>query len=184
MIIKRLEKEDLQKIKDIRNQYLMYLRQSVELNQLDQERWYESTNDRYFSIFDEKEPYNGYGVSQENLVGAVGITNIDLVSRKAELSLITENYADPIYAQSGLEYIMKYSFEDLNLHKLYITIYEYDYKKIELFENNRFFKEATLREDVLYDRKYWGHHYYSLLSREYYDLRDMVSNSLIYRRKK
>ena len=181
--IKRLQKEDLKPIMEIRNKWIKYLRQPYALNMQDQERWYLQTGDLYYSIIkkDSTPITNEYIY---DLKGAVGLTNIDYINKKGELSLITEDYLIENYAQEGLKHILKVAFDDLNLHKIFITIYSYDNMKIDFFEKNKFLKEFKIRDDVFYQGKYYNHYYYSLLDSEYYDLRNKISNSLIYERGK
>lgn len=157
--IKRLEFEDLKPIIYIRNQYLKYLRQYKPLNIAEQYKWYENTRDIYFSIFYEH---------KNDPIGAVGLTSLDYINRKAEISLITENYLIKEYADAGMDFIEELAFNKLNMHKLYITVYSFDDKKNEYFID-RYIREYTIRDDVYYGGEYYGHHYYSLLDKEYFE---------------
>lgn len=172
IIIKPLEYEDLKPIAEIRNQYIQFLRQSTPLNMEDQENWFSTTKDAYFSILDITEPTIPVDVVHRQvhkdikLIGAVGATNIDMVHHKAEISMITEDYLIKEYADIGMDYIEKLAFEKLNLHKLFLTVYEWDEKKMEYF-SDRYTQECYLREDVMYQGQFWKHYYFSLLENEW-----------------
>lgn len=174
MKIRRLEQKDLKYANKLRNEYLDFLRQEIPHNLEQQIKWFESTNDIYWIIEDfEVETFQHDGDSMplyeiKNTVrkGIIGLTSINLKDRKAELSLITENYLDDKIANFGLGIIEKYAFEKLSLHKLYITVYQFDEKKNEYFDN-RYKKEFIIRDDVFYKGKFFEHYYYSLLEDEW-----------------
>ena len=91
----RLEKHHLKRIKTIRNSNIQYLRQWKYLNMLEQEKWFnENKNDIYFTLFD-----------KSKIVGAIGLTYIDYISRLSEVSLITEDYIDDKYAKYGVNFL-------------------------------------------------------------------------------
>ena len=156
LMIEPLLEKYFNEIISLRNSYIIYLRQDYYLNELKENKWYSLTKDQYFVIL-----YN------KKIVGCVGITCLDMIHRKAELSLITKDYLIKEYADFALDFVEKYAFEKLSLNKLYITVFEWDEKKIEYFKN-RYTLECFLREDVMYKGKYYNHYYFSKLAKEYF----------------
>lgn len=157
--IKRLEKEHLKDINNIRNMYLEFIRQYKEHNNEDQEDWFYDTKDIYFVILESDR--------DQRVKGAVGLTNIDMYSRKAEISLITEGYIEDEYAQKGLDYILNYGFNYIGLYKIFVTIFEYDKKKTEFIKKNGWGYDGSIRDDIYFRGKWHKTIYYSLLYKEY-----------------
>ena len=61
----------------------------------------------------------------------------------------------------------KYGFEELNLHRLWVEIFEIAKENIKLFEQLKFVKEGILRDKVWRQGKWWNSIFYSKLSTEY-----------------
>ena len=61
-----------------------------------------------------------------------------------------------------------YAFNELNLHKIWPELYEYDNKKIKFYvEELGFYRDGILREHHYMDGKWWNSYIYSLLKSEY-----------------
>lgn len=173
MQIRRLEKTDLEYANNLRNKYIDLIRQTYPHNMKQQEEWF-NTNPLYWVISKENGEKHRFEWS-DNLVlkykdfdifepkGIIGLTNIDLVNRKAELSLITEDYLIKEYADFAFNFIEKFAFEKLSLHKLFITVYEFDEKKNEYF-SERYTKEFEIKDNVFYKNRFWKENYYSKIS--------------------
>ena len=168
MQLVRLEKHHLEYANELRNKYIDFIRQPYPHNLEDQIKWYEKTNDIYWIIEDdimcaeaEERSYDHY------MFGIIGLTNIDLLHRKAELSLITEGYLIKQYADFAMDEVEQYAFEKLNLNKLFLTVFEWDIKKMKYF-SDRYTKECFLREDVMHKGKFYNHYYFSKLAKEYF----------------
>ena len=167
MIIKRLEKSDLEAINEIRNDNLHYIRQQYPQSMKQQEEWFGTTTDVYWGIFNDDLTDFDYYV----LIGSIGLTLIDYQNSKVELSLITKDYINYEYASYALKKTMKYVFEDLNINKFFCTQYPWDDKKPKLLEDFGWKKVCTIPEDVYYKGKYHDHDYWCITRDEYYKLR-------------
>lgn len=140
---------------ELRNKYIDYLRQPFPLKVIDQCKWEENTRDIYFISLEPIELY------KERFKGVAGLTNIDLVNRKAELSLITLDYLQKDIADELLDFIENYAFNKLSLHKLFITAYDFDIDKNQYFKD-RYKYQYTMHDNVFYDGSYYDEHCYSL----------------------
>ena len=165
MNIRRLEKQDLEYANELRNKYIDFLRQVYPHNLKQQETWFNITSDIYWVVYEYIEGY--LSKDDYDLLCIIGLTNVNLKDKNAELSLITQDYLIKEYADFALDFVEKYAFEKLSLNKLYITVFEWDEKKIEYFKN-RYTLECFLREDVMYKGKYYNHYYFSKLAKEYF----------------
>ena len=149
MEFERVKLEDLEKINRLRNKYIEYIRQWKPQTIEDQIKWFNTTNDIYFTA-----KSNG-----GTFYGVAGLTNIDLINRKAELSLITEEYLKTNIADYLLDNLEKYAFTKLNLHKIFITAYNFDYKKIKYFRD-RYIYSHTYKDNVINNNVFHDEHYF------------------------
>ena len=137
MELRRIELTDLYYANNLRNSYIDYIRQPYHHNLKQQEEWYNNTKDLYWII--EKDLDD---------IGIIGLTNIDMFNRKAELSLITQNYLEKEIADFALKEIEGYCFNKLSLNKIFITAFNFDKKKNDYF-SERYNLDYTIKNNVL-----------------------------------
>lgn len=89
-------------------------------------------------------------------VGSVYIRDIDKTHQKAEYGIfIGEPQArGKGYGTAAAQLMIKYCFEELQLHRLFLRVYAENIQAIRSYEKAGFVKEAHLREDVCIDGKY------------------------------
>ena len=89
-------------------------------------------------------------------VGSVYIRDIDKTHQKAEYDIfIGEPQArGKGYGTAAARLMIKYCFEELQLHRLFLRVYAENIQAIRSYEKAGFVKEAHLREDVCIDGKY------------------------------
>ncbi len=89
-------------------------------------------------------------------VGSVYIRDIDKTHQKAEYGIfIGEPQArGKGYGTAAARLMIKYCFEELKLHRLFLRVYAENIQAIRSYEKAGFVKEAHLREDVCIDGKY------------------------------
>ena len=164
--LRAVEKPDLQQLRDWRNleSFRKNFREVRELNMLSQEKWYEklnlSTNDFMFTIVD---------LSTNEVIGACGLLYINWIIRSADFSFYIgkdELYIDEQgYAEESAKLLIEYGFNQLNLHKIWMELYEFDKLKINFFKDKFLFKEdGILRDNCFEDGKYWNSLIISLLN--------------------
>ena len=63
--------------------------------------------------------------------------------------------------------LIQYGFNNLNLNKIWMELYEFDQQKIDFFTNNFKFKvDGVLRQNCFEDGQYWDSKIISLLHSE------------------
>lgn len=165
--LRAVEKEDLVYLRDWRNisHFRKNFREHKELNLLNQENWFNRTcsspNDFMFVIVD----------LENNLpIGAAGLLYTNWVIRSADFSFYighNELYIDDKYAIDAASTLIKYGFEDLNLNKIWMELYEYDSKKLDFFKTYFNFKvDGMLRQNAFSEGRYWDSFIISLLKAE------------------
>ena len=165
--LRAVERNDLSILRDWRNipRFRKHFRESKELNLDNQDKWFErmtnSQNDFMFIIIRLKDKIP---------LGVCGLSYINWIPRFADFSLYIgykEKYIDNDgYAEEASKLLLHYGFNNLNLHKIWTELYEFDEKKIKLFTKLKFTKDGELRDNCFEDGKYWNSHIYSLLSSE------------------
>jgi len=156
--LRAVEREDLEVFKHWRNieSFRKNFREVRELNQDNQKSWFEKScvnnpNDFMFTIVDIK---NG------EQIGACGLLYINWVIRSADFSFYIgkdELYVDNEgYAEEAARLLINYGFGKLNLHKIWMELYEFDTKKIKFFMTHfNFVKDGVLRDNCYFDSKYY-----------------------------
>lgn len=168
--LRAVEKEDLQYLRDWRNipSFRKNFREVRELSLEDQLAWFESLQKTkhinfMFSIID---------LETNQIIGAAGLLYINWVIRSADYSFYIgdkEMYiGNDGKALEASQLLLDYGFKNLNLNKVWMELYEFDYQKIDFFTSKfNFVKDGVLRDNCFEDGKYWNSLLISLLKRDY-----------------
>jgi len=144
-----LEYSDLDKIRQWRNSQMRILRQTFPLTDLNQDKWYQvvsfSDNQAVFALVEKKD-------GEFCLFGYCGLVNINLASRRAELSFIVDPRRvsdETLYRQdfeSALKMLCRFGFSELNLHRIYTETYAFREDHLRILESFGFQREGILRQ--------------------------------------
>ncbi len=95
-------------------------------------------------------------IATDKAVGSVYIRDIDTTHHKAEYGIfIGESKArGKGYGSAAARLMIRYCFEELNLHRLFLRVYADNIQAIRSYEKAGFVKEAYLRDDVCIEGKY------------------------------
>ena len=167
--LRGVEKEDLPILKDWRNiaEFRKNFREIRELNSYNQKVFYEKL------CIKNKDNYMFTIVRLEDNapIGACGLLYLDWVIRSADFSFYigdNKEYIDKKgYSQEAATLLIEYGFDTLNLHKIWMELYEFDKKKIDFFTKIFNFKiDGTLRDNTYCDGKYYNSHMLSLIKND------------------
>ena len=164
--LRAIEREDLRSLMDWRNrpEFRRNFREFRELGTADQEAWFERlTADQRQLMFAVVERNSG------ELLGASGLCYIDWVSRNCDLSLYIGKdalYIDDTYAPDAARTTLRYGFDELGMHRVWVEIYEYDTVKQELLESLGFKLDGRHREHHYADGGFHDSLFYGLLAGE------------------
>lgn len=138
------------------------LRQNVLLTDEDQIRWFESlASDKKQILF---------AILKGELVGYCGITHLDFVNRRGEISFVMkteiarDEAAYEAYFLAALEMLKKYGFEELKLHKLFTETYEFRKFHISVLEKFGFKLDGRYKEHIFHDGKFVDSLIHSLIN--------------------
>jgi RimJ/RimL family protein N-acetyltransferase len=103
------------------------------------------------------------------VIGAAGLLYINWVIRSADFSFYIGDENKYIgndgVANEAAQLLIDYGFKSLNLHKVWMELYEFDVQKIEFFKNDLDFKQdGLLRDNCFEDGMYHNSLIMSLLN--------------------
>ena len=95
-------------------------------------------------------------VAGDKPVGSVYIRDIDYTHHKAEYGIFIGDAQarGRGYGTAAARLMIKYCFQELKLHRLFLRVYAKNQQAIRSYEKAGFTKEAHLREDVCIDGTY------------------------------
>jgi RimJ/RimL family protein N-acetyltransferase len=165
--LRALEEDDLHILRDWRNNkdIRIMTREYRLLNMINQKKWFETTHKEnppsiiMFGILNNK----------DKLIGVCGLTYIDWKNKHAEIScyIAKKNWQESKEAIDTISILMKYGFEELNLHRLWVEIFSIAKKNVELFHKLKFINEGKLRQKLWRNGEWWDSYIFSKLSTEY-----------------
>ena len=166
--LRAIEHDDLHKFLEWRNnpELRRNFREYKELSFSNQESWFHSVvlkspNNIMFAIVN---------LEDNKLIGACGLNYIDWVNQNADLSIyigLNGVYIDDKFAPDAMKLLLDYGFNELNLHRIYVEIYDIDLKKQKLLEFLNFNFDGLLRETHWTEGKWCNSLFYSILKHEY-----------------
>ena len=168
--LRAVEEADLKKLRDWRNipEFRKNFREVRELNMENQYIWFSSLQKnsmRDFMFVIER-------LSDNTPIGVCGLLYINWIIRSADFSFyVGENnlYIDEEgYGLEAAKLLIQFGFNNLNLNKIWMELYEFDDKKIKFFTDNfNFLVDGKLRENSYEDGKYYDSLIISLLRKDH-----------------
>jgi len=126
----------------------------------EEEKWYDEhlkrANDLIFAIETLKGKY----------IGNVGLHKIDHKNRHAEAGIFIgeKRLWGKGYGTDAMMLILKYAFEDMNLHKVYLTHFGTNERARRSYEKCGFIHEGVLRDHAFKGGKYHDHPIMSVIN--------------------
>jgi len=161
-----LEENDLETLKKWRNQNhtRIHTREYRLLNMINQKHWFETIHKKNPSEF------LMFGIlnKKNKLIGVCGLTYIDWKNKNAEISIILskKGWQKSKEAIDTLSLLITYGYNELNLHRLWVEIYDTAPQNIMLFKKIHFKKEGVLREKLWRNGTWYNSTIYSRLAGE------------------
>ena len=151
----------------------------------DQKNTYYMTNGTYPATEESQEDFfNNVVLDPKNLIlgiclnsnqehiGNLGLHNIDLFTRKAELGIILGESSEQKKGLSteAIKLIVSHGFNRLNLHKVYLRTHEENIAAIKTFEKVGFKVEGIIREEFYHYRRWANSVYMGLLEDDFFQV--------------
>jgi ribosomal-protein-alanine N-acetyltransferase len=112
----------------------------------------------------------------DRLIGGTGLHQIDFKNRHAGFGIVIgakEEWGKG-FGTEATRLMVQHAFETLNLHRVWLHVYEYNQRGIRTYEKVGFQKEGVLRQDTYRDGRYWDTIVMAIL-REEWDARKAVT---------
>ncbi|HDL04233.1 MAG: hypothetical protein DRP46_13105 [Candidatus Zixiibacteriota bacterium] len=107
-------------------------------------------------------------IEDDQPVGKLGYFHLNMLNRAAELSyIVAPEEQRQGYAKEGLQLLLKYLFNQLNLNKVYAQTASFNKASIKLLETLDFKLDGTLRQHHYYNGDLYDDLVYSLLKFEF-----------------
>jgi diamine N-acetyltransferase len=90
------------------------------------------------------------------LIGNCGFFSIKAISRSAEFGIMIgeRSYWNKGYGTEAVELLLKHGFSSLNLHRIYLRVFETNLRAVRAYEKAGFIHEGRHREAHYYDGTY------------------------------
>ena len=104
-------------------------------------------------------------LTSEDFLGICAIDEIEWPHRVAWTSIaLGPQYLGKGFGKDAMHLVVNYAFNELNLHRLSLTVFSYNQGAIKLYESLGFRHEGTYREFLQRDGKRHDMHLYGLLA--------------------
>ena len=154
--LRHIEREDLPRFvawlndPEVRHGLAMYL----PLSQVEEEQWFENVLKRERDeqpLVIEVEGQDGW-----TMIGNSGFFNIDWRNRSAELGIVIGDkaYWNKGYGTEVMRLLLHHGFTTLNLHRIFLRVFEGNPRAIRAYEKAGFVHEGRMRQAEFRDGKY------------------------------
>lgn len=105
-------------------------------------------------------------------VGGIGFHNVNWRDRSAEVGLLIgeKHFWNQGFGSDALRLMLRYGFDGLNLHRIYLQVYENNLRAIHSYEKVGFVHEGRQREARFFKGKYLDVLWMSILRSEWADI--------------
>jgi [ribosomal protein S5]-alanine N-acetyltransferase len=106
-------------------------------------------------------------LSRKDFIGMMGIKNINRVDRNGELEYwLGRSYRGRSYASQAMRLMLRFAFNELNLHRVYAIVAALNTPSIKLLERHGFLREAVWRDATWINNGWHDVYCYGLLETE------------------
>ncbi len=106
-------------------------------------------------------------LNSEEFLGVCAIEEIVWTHRVAWISIaLGPDFHSQGFGRDAMHLLVNYGFNELNLHRLTLTVFDYNPGAIKLYESLGFRREGTYREFLQRDGKRHDMHLYGMLASE------------------
>ena len=102
-------------------------------------------------------------------IGNIAFLGIHLVNRDSEIGIMIgeKAYWDKGFGTEAMQRMLQYGFEELNLHRIYLQVYEGNDRGKHAYKKVGFTHEGTMRQARYHRGRYWDVDIMSILKNEW-----------------
>ncbi|OGQ46671.1 MAG: hypothetical protein A3H42_04230 [Deltaproteobacteria bacterium RIFCSPLOWO2_02_FULL_46_8] len=113
----------------------------------------------WFDSLEEKDTTIIFGIrpiGDKKLIGFCKLVNMHRVCRSAEMQIKIGDraYLSQGYGSEALGLLLRFAWDDLNLHRVYCYVFADNERAIKLYEKFGFLREGVMREAAFIDGEY------------------------------
>lgn len=146
-----------------------FLEHSSVLNRIQEEAWFESVSSGPRTelplVIEVREP-DSYSWTP---IGNLSFMNIHLIHRSAEIGIMIgeKQYWDQGYGTEAMRRMCQHGFEDLNLHRIFLRVYEGNERGKKAYRKVGFVCEGTMRQARYHHGRYWDVDFMSIIKSDW-----------------
>lgn len=111
---------------------------------------------KHFAIVDDKD---------DEYLGTISLKNIDMKNKNAEYAISTRKKARGIGCNKiATELMIKYGFEELGLHKIYLNVLSTNTRAIKFYKKCGFVYEGTFKDYLLINGEFKNLEWYGIIN--------------------
>ncbi|GAP00483.1 GNAT family N-acetyltransferase [Fructobacillus ficulneus] len=110
-------------------------------------------------------------VSDDQLIGFVNLSDISIRNRTANLGIGIPNAADQSqgFGSEALALILDYGFNNLNLHKIKLSVFDFNTAAIKAYTRVGFQKEGVSKQESFYNGHWVDLHHYAIFQDDWFE---------------
>ncbi len=103
-------------------------------------------------------------------IGNTSFMHVDGINRSAEIGIVIgeKAYWNQGYGRDTMRLMLQYGFCNLNLHRIFLKVYERNVRGIKAYEHAGFQHEGRMRQAAFLDGRYYDVLFMSVLSEEFF----------------
>jgi RimJ/RimL family protein N-acetyltransferase len=111
-------------------------------------------------------------IAESKYIGAINFHAINWLNRSTELGIVIgdKSYWGRGYGTDAMRVMMRLAFDKMNLHRLWLRVYDYNQRAIASYEKCGFKREGVLRKDRFFRGRYYDTFVMGILDDEYRSL--------------
>ena len=100
--------------------------------------------------------YSIVDLESNDLIGEVCFVDINNINRCAEVSVLSGNkkYLNKGYGKEALRLLINYGYQSLNLHNIFLRVYENNARAISCYKSVGFKQTGMIRQGAYYNQSY------------------------------
>lgn len=130
----------------------------------DETKWYDGQSAM-------KDTYNFAieSLDEKNYIGGCGINSLDWKNSVAVVGIYIgeKTFWGKGYGTDAMNVLIKFIFEQMNINKIKLNVYDFNERAVKSYEKSGFVKEGVLRQEIYKDGKYHDEYIMGLLRSEY-----------------
>jgi RimJ/RimL family protein N-acetyltransferase len=165
--IRAIEKRDIDEIMkwindpEVKSNLLM----RYPVSQYQEERWIET------ALATDNQRNKTFALETKDGVylGGIGLQKIDWENSNAEVGIVIgkKEYWNKGYGTDAMLAILDFAFNQMNLHRVYLRVFEFNQRGIRSYEKCGFQKEGVLRQDRYRQGRYYNTIMMGILKEEF-----------------